>query len=49
MRYNKNSNGYPNADYVMEGGILLGCHQGMNEKQLEYIFQIFIDSIASKY
>ena len=49
VKYNKNSNGYPNADYVMEGGILLGCHQGMNKKQLEYIFQIFIDSIANKY
>ena len=47
--YKKNNNGYPNADYVMEGGILLGCHQGMDKKQLEYICQVFLDSIASKY
>jgi len=49
VRYKKNNNGYPNADYVMEGGILLGCHQGMDKNQLEYICQIFLESIASKY
>jgi CDP-4-dehydro-6-deoxyglucose reductase, E1 len=33
--------GYPNADRVMEGGILLGCHQGMDEAQMEYVFDVF--------
>ena len=34
-------NGFPNADRVMEGGILLGCHQGMDEDQLGYICDVF--------
>jgi CDP-6-deoxy-D-xylo-4-hexulose-3-dehydrase len=33
--------GFPNADRVMEGGILLGCHQGMDEDQLGYMCDVF--------
>lgn len=33
--------GYANADAVMEGGILLGCHQGMDPAQLEYVCDVF--------
>lgn len=33
--------GYPNADRVMEGGILLGCHQGMEETRLDYLCDVF--------
>lgn len=40
--------GYPNADRVMEGGILLGCHQGMDQPQLEYVCDAF-RSLAAKY
>ena len=29
--------GYPNADAVMRGGLLLGCHQGMTDDQLDYM------------
>ena len=29
------------ADNVMRNGILLGCHQGMNKKELEYICNTF--------
>ena len=30
------------ADNVMKNGILLGCHQGMKKKELDYICQTFI-------
>ncbi|MGI9666186.1 MAG: DegT/DnrJ/EryC1/StrS family aminotransferase [Acidimicrobiia bacterium] len=32
---------FPNADRVMEGGLLLGCHQGLDEEALSYIVQTF--------
>ena len=28
---------YDNADYVMSNGILIGCHQGMNNFMVNYI------------
>lgn len=37
----ESSNGYPNADQVMRGGILLGCHHGMTEEMLAHIHQSF--------
>ena len=49
VSYKKNINGYPNADLVMEGGILLGCHQGMDKGQLEYICEVFSQYIAKNY
>jgi len=36
-----NPDDFPNADYVMKNGLLLGIHQGMDENQLEYIKQTF--------
>jgi len=33
--------GYPNADQVMRGGFLLGCHQGMGTEEIAYIAEIF--------
>ncbi len=33
--------GYYNSDQAMDGGILLGCHQGINKKQLDYMIEIF--------
>ena len=33
------------ADDVMKNGILLGCHQGMNAKELKYICDTFINFI----
>ncbi|MBM4194107.1 MAG: aminotransferase class I/II-fold pyridoxal phosphate-dependent enzyme [Gemmatimonadetes bacterium] len=35
------SGGYPNADAVMRGGLLLGCHQGMTEAQMDYMCERF--------
>ena len=37
QKYKKKKSGYPNSDYVMENGILLGCHQSMEKKEIEYI------------
>ncbi len=30
-------NSFPNSDYIMKNGILIGCHQGLNNYQLKYI------------
>ena len=38
--------GYPNADQVMRGGLLLGCHQGMTDEQLDYIRDSFRDFVG---
>ena len=40
--------GYPNADAVMRGGMLLGCHHGLNNQQLDYVHQTF-DEFAQQY
>ena len=40
--------GYPNADQVMRGGFLLGCHQGMGTDETEIIesaFKSFVETI----
>ena len=37
QKFKKNKFGYSNSDYVMENGILLGCHQSMKKKEIEYI------------
>lgn len=37
--------GFPNADYVMEHGVLLGIHQGMDYNMIEYIKNTFNDFI----
>jgi CDP-4-dehydro-6-deoxyglucose reductase, E1 len=42
--------GYPVADEVMRGGILLACHHGLTGGQLEHVhdcFRQFADSISS--
>ncbi|MFH1320707.1 MAG: DegT/DnrJ/EryC1/StrS family aminotransferase [Bacteroidota bacterium] len=35
--------GYPGADRVMKGGILMGCHHGMTEDMLDHIKDSFED------
>lgn len=37
---------FPNADYIMKNGILLGIHQGLTQKDIEYIKQTFNDFYA---
>lgn len=40
--------GYAHADAVMRGGILLGCHHGLNEAQIRHIQSSFTAFIKSK-
>ena len=28
---------FPNSDYIMKNGLLIGCHQGLGEKEIKYI------------
>lgn len=41
VAHRSSPNGYPVADAVMRGGILLACHHGVNDAQLEYIHDCF--------
>ena len=46
----ESAQGYPNADHVMRGGILLGCHHGMTEEMLDHIkesFQAFVQQFQT--
>ena len=36
------------SDYAMKNGILLGCHHGMNNKDLTYITKVFLKFLKSK-
>ncbi len=44
----ENPQGYPNADRVMRGGLLIGCHQGLDDAAIEYIRESFRE-FARKY
>lgn len=39
---------FPNADTIMKSGFLIGCHQGMDEHDAEYIKKV-CDKFFSKY
>ena len=36
-------NGFPNSDYIMKNGILIGCHQGLSVKNIKYIHNIIYE------
>lgn len=43
--------GYPEADAVMRGGILLACHHGLDDAQIDYIhacFEQFANSVSGQ-
>lgn len=40
--------GYPNADYIMRAGLLLGCHQGITDEQINYMKEAF-QAFASRF
>ena len=40
--------GYPNADRVMRGGMLLACHHGLSDAQLDWIHESF-RAFAAQY
>ena len=39
---------FPEADHVMKNGMLIGAHQGMGEKEINRIKEVFT-SLAKKY
>lgn len=42
------ADGYPVSDAVMRGGILLACHHGLNDAQLDYLHECFEEFAKSK-
>ena len=42
------ADGYPNADRVMRGGMLIACHHGLVDRQLDHVHEAFSD-FAAKY
>jgi CDP-4-dehydro-6-deoxyglucose reductase, E1 len=40
--------GYPNADRVTRGGLLLGCHQGMAPDQIDHVTDTFGEFAAAR-
>ena len=40
--YKASANGYPEADKVMRGGMLMACHHGLNEVQINHM----LDSVS---
>ena len=41
-------NNYPNSDFIMKNGLLIGCHQGLGTKDLDYIHKNIIN-FMNKY
>tara|TARA_Y100001970_G_scaffold5981_1_gene6772 strand:+ start:43491 stop:44696 length:1206 start_codon:yes stop_codon:yes gene_type:complete len=42
---NKNKiNKFPNSDYIMKFGLLIGCHQGLSKKNISYIHKCILNS-----
>ena len=48
IKMKKIHSGYPEADKVMKNGILIGCHQGISGKMLEYLTNSIKNFINSK-
>lgn len=45
----KIKSGYPNTDLVMRGSILLGCHQGLTQKQMDCLQNVFHDFFRNNF
>ena len=48
INYKKGKNSEKNANFIMENGMLIGCHHGLKKKELDfiiYIFQKFISKL----
>ena len=43
-----NVNKFPNSDYIMRNCLLIGCHQGLKNKEINYIHRIIIKFLKSK-
>lgn len=44
----RRAEGYPEADKVMWGGVLMGCHQGLNKEHLDHIAATFLEFLKSR-
>ena len=42
-------NKFVSSDYIMKNGILIGCHQGLKIKQLNYIHKTILKFLKNKY
>ena len=48
VEYREDPAGYPVSDSVMRGGILLACHHGLIQEQIEYMHESFTN-FANRY
>ena len=46
LQKNQNKNHFPNADYIMKNGILIGLHHGLTKKDLNYIHKVISTFLA---
>ena len=47
IQHKRHPNGFPHADQVMRGGMLIGCHHGLTLPMLDHIHQSFKDFIGN--
>lgn len=47
IEHKESIHGYPNANLAMQGGILIGCHQGLTSAMMEHIHQSFYRFFSS--
>ena len=43
-----NINSFKNSDYIMRNGLLIGCHQGLTSREINYIHKIINKFILKK-
>ncbi len=41
-------NSFPNSDYIMKNGILIGCHQGLKKREIQYIHEVILKFLSIK-
>ena len=46
--YKKVTNSFTNSDFVMRNGILIGCHQGLTKREVDYVTRQIINFLKSK-
>src|SRR5438132_14413628 len=44
----RNGMGYPVADAIMAGGLLLGCHHGMTGEELAYVQEVVTEFLKAR-
>ena len=43
----ESGNGYPVADQVMRGGVMIACHHGLEQRQIDHLHQTFRDFVSA--